>query len=244
MKKYNVRLAYINNLITLIKEHVAGYGPYRSGVIPSISIHGKEQRIRVVFHSPSRVQLGELILECPINDPDPDNLNISNVLQTTPTDNWMEWMEKLPFMKREEKRDLYFGLDVLHLMALIGFNIKACLTTMQRVYVTGHLQPNAVINHGRFSCWFDVTIPNRYGEHTLKEGYILVNSDGSKVPLSDDLSSRLTSQPTGDDFKPYAFLPKKDDNEPVTYLSGGQRAGRATNAFEKNDKWLDPIIIG
>lgn len=204
MKKVSDRQLYIELLVAMIRMHTAEYSPYRKYNVPEMSIHGKDQRIRVVFHSQNQVPMGELILECPINDPTPDTLDVSNVLKTTPTDDWMGFMEKLGFMKREDKRDLYFGLDVFNIMAHLGFDIKACLATTQRIYVTGHFQAFTMM--GRFSCWFDVTMTNRNGYHTLKEGYTIVNTDGTKVPYNRDIWPLFPAQPTDDDLKPYEYV--------------------------------------
>lgn len=155
MKPTNVRLAYINSLVALIKEHISTYGTYRKRRAPEMSIHGKDQNISIVFHGPAQSTIGELTLFCPKNDSDPDNLDVSNLLKTKVLEDWQEWTKGLKFNKRDDKRDLWCALDVMHMMSLLGFTIKAGVETFDSVHVTGHLTPNSSINHGRFNFWFN-----------------------------------------------------------------------------------------
>ena len=79
MKPINVRMAHINGLVGLIKQQQVEYNPFRKLRLPQMSIHGKDQNIKVRF-AIDNMNVGELVLHCPKNDPYTDWLDGSRGL--------------------------------------------------------------------------------------------------------------------------------------------------------------------
>ncbi|MNV09586.1 hypothetical protein D3C71_1000840 [compost metagenome] len=168
----NKRLNVMTTLGELLSMHIADYERGRAGRAPKLSIHGKQQNIKMQFQIHERV-VGELVLVCPKNDPDPENYvgRFGNWDVTLPeTEDWAHAIRKLPHAKRQEQRDYWAAMDILYMMALVGFKVVTFDGKNSHIHAAGVLAPGGGEGYGRFHFNFNVTTAsdshrNFYGQH-------------------------------------------------------------------------------
>ena len=155
----NKRLNVMTTLGELLALHIADYDRSRAGRAPKLSIHGKQQNIKMQFQIHERV-VGELVLYCPKNDPDPENYvgrfgDRDVVLPVEP--DWAAKIRKLSHAKRSDQRDYWACIDILYMMAMQGFKVVTFEGGYSHIHAGGVLAPGGVAGYGRFAFRFNVT---------------------------------------------------------------------------------------
>jgi hypothetical protein len=143
----------------LLALHIADYDRSREGRAPKLSIHGKQQNIKMQFQIHERV-VGELVLYCPKNDPDPENYvgrfsDRDVVLPVEP--DWAAKIRKLTHAKRSDQRDYWACIDILYMMAMQGFKVVTFEGGYSHIHAGGVLSPGGAAGYGRFAFRFNVT---------------------------------------------------------------------------------------
>ena len=168
----NKRLNVMTTLGELLSMHIADYERGRNARAPKLSIHGKQQNIKLQFQIHDDV-VGELVLICPKNDPDPENYvgrygGHDVTLPEAP--DWAQAIRTLPHTKRREQRDYWAAMDILYMMAMVGFKVVTFEGKNSHIHAAGTLSPGGAEGYGRFYFCFNVTgvsnhDRNFYGQH-------------------------------------------------------------------------------
>jgi len=127
---------------------------------PQFSVHGNNTDINLKIHC-GQLIVGEVKLFDPRSDCEPDNFNIlpsgedADLIHDDPT--WPQAIQQIPHKDLKNPIDFWATLDIIYMMAMQGFKIRAWGYNGRCVFVNGTLLPDSSDRYGRFRFHMDVT---------------------------------------------------------------------------------------